>query len=453
MKRVREEACSAEEPGEKLSSECFTVVARLYQAWLQRGESMSDFLSFLSEAGYELPERTLMNWSRGLREDGVALSGGEKRGRKQLVTEEEKRWISGFTFDRQQTNQKTILADLEQFCRDELEKDMSHPTLSRLMAELGFASRKMQVKTSGFQVDMDSATDLSYEWLQKNHKDFKRHKLWSVDCFFTGHRTDTHSSFVVSGGPPANFSAGFCSYTALGVTCVCADGRYYESIVYSANPIFNRNVNPTARRLKIWAEVDAVFKKWGVAANRVTFVTQEEMKGKNGKGTKKSIVPAHTDRIRDYFSRYVIEDDCIILSDGGDEFTCLAERGFSKHIHYPGPVHQWLSPNDNRLHGTAKQRWRKSGVDFKNDAEALASLLYFMDDETKNAEKWFDANLQVDQPSVTRERVESIIRGKKHSKNRYYVDARKEYLFKFRLDPRGEYDDRLPDDLDGLYWT
>ena len=98
MKRVREEACSAEEPGEKLTSECSTVVARLYQAWLQRGESMSDFLSFLSEAGYELPKTTLMNWSRGLREEGVALSGGEKRGRKQLVAEEEKRWISGFTF-------------------------------------------------------------------------------------------------------------------------------------------------------------------------------------------------------------------------------------------------------------------------------------------------------------------------------------------------------------------
>lgn len=61
--------------------------------------------------------------------------------------------------------------------------------------------------------------------------------------------------------------------------------------------------------------------------------------------------------------------------------------------------------------------------------------------------------MQVDQPSVTRERVESIIRGKKHNKNRYYVDARKEYRFKFGLDPRGEYDDRMPDDLDGLYWT
>src|SRR5690606_4295358 len=133
------------------------------------------------------------------------------------------------------------------------------PVLSRLMADSGFSSRKMQVKTTGFQVDMDSATDMAWDWLQKHHKLFRREKLWSVDCFFTGHRLDTHKSFVVSGGPPANFSSGFCSYTALGVTCICADGRYYETLVFSTNPIFNRKRNPTARRRKIWAEIDAVF--------------------------------------------------------------------------------------------------------------------------------------------------------------------------------------------------
>lgn len=210
--------------------------------------------------------------------------------------------------------------------------------------------------------------------------------------------------------------------------------------------------NKTSRRVKIWAEIDAVFLEWGVSVDRVIYVSPEETRGKKGNGAKKSIVPAQMDRIRDFFSRYVVDDDCVILSDIEDEFSCLTELGFQKHIKYPGPVHQWLSPNDNRLHGSAKQ-WRKSGVDFKNDAEALASLLYFMDEEMVSAEKWFDANLQVDQPYVTRERVESIIRGKKHNMNRYYVDARREYRFKFGLDPRGDYNDRLPDDLDGLYWT
>jgi hypothetical protein len=321
------------------------------------------------------------------------------------------------------------------------------------MADSGFSSRKMQVKTTGFQVDIDSATDMAWDWLQNHHKLFRREKLWSVDCFFTGHRLDTHKSFVVSGGPPANFSSGFCSYTALGVTCICADGRYYETLVFSTNPIFNRKRNPTARRRKIWAEIDAVFKKWGIDPDRVIYVSPEEMKGKKGKETKKSIVPAQVARIKDFFSHYMIEEDCVILSDGGDEFACLVELGFAKHIPYPSPVHQWLSPNDNRLHGAAKQRWRKSGVDFKDDAEALASLLFFMDDETRNSAKWFDTNLQIDQPVARRQGVESVIRGKKHSMNRYYVDARKEYRFKFGLDPRGEYDDRLPDDLDGIYWT
>jgi arginine repressor len=75
-------------------------------------------------------------------------------------------WISGFTFDRQQTNQKTTLEDLELFCCTQLEKEVSQSTLSRLMEELGFTSRLMQVKTSGFQVNMDSATDMALEWLE-----------------------------------------------------------------------------------------------------------------------------------------------------------------------------------------------------------------------------------------------------------------------------------------------
>jgi hypothetical protein len=41
------------------------------------------------------------------------------------------------------------------------------------------------------------------------------------------------------------------------VTCFCADGRYFETLLYSTNPIFNRTLNATSRRVKIW------FLSWG----------------------------------------------------------------------------------------------------------------------------------------------------------------------------------------------
>jgi len=102
-------------------------------------------------------------------------------------------------------------------------------------------------RSSGFSVTTDSAVEMAYQWLEKHHIDLAPSKVWSIDCVFTGHRTDTHQSFVVSDGPPANFAGAISSYTALGVTLVCDDGKYFPTILYTHNPIFNRERNPIPR--------------------------------------------------------------------------------------------------------------------------------------------------------------------------------------------------------------
>ena len=135
------------------------------------------------------------------------------------------------------------------------------------------------------------------------------------------------------------------------------------------------------------------------------------------------------------------------------EFDDLESYGFSQHIRYPGPVHQWLSPNDNRLHGAANQVWRKSRIDFKDDALAIISLLAAMDEQTKSVDTWFHKNLQVDSLSLSKEKVADLIRGEKHSYNKTYVQARWDYLFATGQDPRGDYTDRLPDGLDSRYYV
>ncbi len=155
---------------------------------------------------------------------------------------------------------KTKLDDVVDFCAKELEIPVHVATASRLMRELGFSSRKMQAKSSGFSVDVDGAVEMAYQWLAVHHNSFIPSKVWSIDCVFTGHRTDTHKSFVVSGGPPANFSGSISSYTALGVTLVCDDGRYFPTVLYTSNPIFNRDRSQTARRKGILANIEFLFR-------------------------------------------------------------------------------------------------------------------------------------------------------------------------------------------------
>ena len=446
MKRGLAEEDSGEALLERVHTSHATLVARLYAAHKERGGGREDFISLFEEAGYSLPPSTLTRWSRGVEEEGEALSGTGKRGRKSKLSDEEKRLLAGWVYDRQFSNLKTKLSDIVAFCASFLDTEASEAAASRWMAELGFVSRKMQTKSGGYLIDADSCIDMAYSWLAKHHNDLDPSRTWSIDCVFTGHRTDTHKSFVVSGGPPANYSGAISSFTALGITCVCGDGRYYPMVLYTRNPAFNRNVNPTARRTAIWDRIDKIFQKYAVDPSRIVFVAQEDA------GKSKSIVPATAARVEDFFNYYEIEEDAIILSDNGDEFRGLEQLGFARHIPYPGPVHQYLSPNDNRLHGAAKQRWRASGVDFKDDPEALISFLSFMDESQSGVVGWFERNLQITSFSLSREKVADLIRGGNEDKFKYYQECRREYRFAAGLDPRGDYTDRLPDELDGKYW-
>lgn len=85
-----------------------------------------------------------------------------------------------------------MLNDVTEFCANELGRPVHLATASRYMGELGFSSRKMQTKSSGFSVTTDSAIEMAYQWLEKHHIDLAPSKVWSIDCVFTGHRTDTN---------------------------------------------------------------------------------------------------------------------------------------------------------------------------------------------------------------------------------------------------------------------
>ena len=74
-----------------------------------------------------------------------------------------------------------------------------------------------------------------------------------------------------------------------------------------------------------------------------------------------------------------------MYSDNGNSFQekkqdLLVQLGFARHASYPAAVHQYLSPNDNKLHGTAKRKWKTSGVDFSDDVASSISLLHHIDE-------------------------------------------------------------------------
>ena len=82
--------------------------------------------------------------------------------------------------------------------------------------------------------------------------------------------------------------------------------------------------------------------------------------------------------LRHFFELYGVPAEAVAFSDNGNSFfdngeSVLKAIGFEDHRCYPANVHQYLSMNDNPLHGTSKGSWRNSGVDYRNQAKIRIS--------------------------------------------------------------------------------
>ena len=105
------------------------------------------------------------------------------------------------------------------------------------------------------------------------------------------------------------------------------------------------------------------------------------------------------DLIRLVFKKYGVPPKCTIYSDEGNSFfengnSVLRQIGFKRHKCFPSKVHQYISPNDNRLHGTSKKPWRSGGRDFSDDVDSCLALLSYLDrDIIKHSKHWWDRNM------------------------------------------------------------
>lgn len=183
------------------------------------------------------------------------------------------------------------------------------------------------------------------------------------------------------------------NFTNCIITCVWADGvNRTPPLLFTYNSAFRLDRNPTKRRTAQQAHLIGLMDKYGISKERIIYVGSERHESRK-------YVRESPDLIRRFFGVYGVLEGVTIYSDEGNAFfdngeSVLKEHGFKKHVCYPAKVHQYLSPNDNRLHGTSKQSWRNSGIDFSDDIHRCLALLHFLDrDIVKHSRHWWVTNL------------------------------------------------------------
>lgn len=404
-------------PSTELSTDQRELVARLVGPLEARGISRAVFRDILADAEISVPKSSLDRWVRARAETGRIFTAEKASGAVPLLDDEQCEIAAGWVLSQNDSNQVVSLASFSKFCESALDVKLAQTTAHDYLHALGFSSKVSQAKTSGFTVDVDALAKMMFEWKSERQRagDLKG-LLASVDFTFTGHRTDRRVSYAPAGGAQPKSSAAITRFTNCIVTVVWSDG------VNRTPPVlftYNGKLRLDRVGRKAWVQerdklVNALA-RFDIEAKRVIYIGAE-------KNETRLYTSESAELLHRFFALYPIPPNVVVFSDNGKSFfpggvSALESLGFAKHVSYPAPVHQHLSPNDNRLHGTAKARWRNSGVDFKDDVESSLLLLGYLDaDLAAHGVTWFKRNIL----DLTAKSARELIRGK--SGNRAQVD-------------------------------
>lgn len=368
-------------PSTQLSTDQRELIARLIGPLEAHGISRSTFRSYLSEAGFIVSKPSLDRWVHLRRTRGSVFTSEKASGALPLLNGDQCEIAAGWVLSQNDLNQAVSLVSFSEFCKSAFGVVLAPTTAHKYLHYLGFSSKVSQAKTSGYTIDVDTLSKLMFEWKRERQRAGDLQGLVaSVDFTYTGHRTDRLMSYAPAGGAQPKSSSGCSQFTNCIITVVWSDGvNRTPPALFTYNGKFRLDRIGRAAWVDEQKKLKAALVHYSIDPKRIIYI------GVNKKETR-TYASESADLLHQFFSIYRVRRKGVVFSDNGAAFfpggvSALEALGFAKHVAYPAPVHQYLSPNDNRLHGSAKTQWRNSGVDFKDDVESSLNLLYYLDND------------------------------------------------------------------------
>ena len=372
------------------------LIAGIYHYLHEHGVPRSQYLKALESSGYSIAPSTLDLWVSNLISTGTVIRQDKESGAEPLLGRESRDVTSGWVLHENSIGSLVSLESFQTFVFKYFNIELSESTISRYLNEDGFAVRLVNKKAKGFVVDVEGLRAELWNWVilqDFRSRNIRRDRFCSIDFTFTGHRTERQTTFAPRGGPQPMAAEKASNYTNCVVTCLWADGiNRTPPVLFTYDPAFRTDRPPTKRRDAQLAHLRRCMDQYGITENRIIYIGTE-------KKEMKKYARECPDLIRRFFEIYQVPSDTTIFSDEGKSFiengkSVLLNLGFAKHIKYPARVHQFISPNDNKAHGTAKQAWRTSRVDHSDDVMSCLCLLSYLDTHiVRYSKNWWDTNM------------------------------------------------------------
>lgn len=384
----------------------YTQYADMYLNLRAGGLTRAGAYASLLKMKYDRRLKTLELHVRTLKATGSALLEKKKVGGKPSLDESQKQKITEWVLEKNSKNEDFGLKHVQKFIFDTWGIHVVIQTCSNIMHELRFTQKTCQTKTPG-HILTDKELGEQYMAFIAEMKD--KHKFFtepenirSIDVTYTKRPTEKTQTWSPEGSGKMKSSKKVKLYTDAIVTMISADGmNHTPCILYTHNPKMAPTQKSTKRGREIRDAFDQDLKRFEITEDRIVYMQD-----------KKNYCPETPDVYESFLKRYNVPCDMLILHDGGKAFkrkkvSIFDLLGYHNHVEYPSDVHQYMSPNDNKLHG-CKARWSVEYAQLKDGVATSLRLMQLIDlDTTKNARKYFQNNLL----SVKKSNLERVMRG------------------------------------------
>ena len=459
-KRKRSEISKRPKSYTTLTVEEKTMFTKIVSSAVAYGLKKAVMLEILGNAGYHVKSRTFQRHTRLLKQNKPIELENKKSGRPSKLDEYQKRIVVGWICEQNDNGVVVYLRSIQNFIRKQFGVKVSQSFISGMLPTVGISSRK--VKTKGFtkKINLKKCVDEYSNFIKLCREKRYCDKLHaSIDFTYTSHRTYSVRSFSRRGSDQPKICKMLSKYTNCIVTLVWSDGvNRTPSMVFTYNPEFCNagecfHVSTKAFTLTIFRFLGN--NAHTIDGQRICYLDQKQHK----KSTYCKESPEIVNMFLEHYEN-VLPEDLIIFSDSG---TCFMNKGADIindagliHVKYPPCVHQYISPNDNKLHGVAKRAWRADTTDFSDDVDSTLKLMKLMDNVKQTSIRgWFKKNFFIGHVRPMDDDFKNFMNGANAVMNHFYDECQNLY----RRDVLNQKNDvptelsLLENDLDGAYWN
>ena len=405
------------------------VIGKVYKAGVQNGAWKSaDFVRACNDAGIDIVPNTLSRWSQ-IKD---SKSTAENTVRISKVSELQKRLLAGYFLYRSERDKISTTTHGIQFVRKHFGLKLSRNSVKTYLKKNGVTSRLTLEKTGGFQYTVTQEAEIMHQWLinarQNELKDVlpNDYRLHSLDVTYTPVKKEYTMTYGPTGGSKSRNREGRKIYTNAILTQVQANGSV-TVMIFSRNPHFNFAAEwlTTARRGKVKRRVEKQMRVLGIHNNEIIYVSKNQV----GWGKSTTYARECPQMFFEFLQRHPLAANSIILRDKG---RCYLQDGSSifeglTELVYPPAVHQYFSPNDNKLH--ARKNILKAQIEAWDDDAGLTLKLASIIKNTPRtqAQKWFNDNMQLKHQIPSLKRCLDIINHRDPKLRKVQDAARKDF--------------------------